>query len=76
MRTTVDLPPAVHRRARRLADESGRSLSQVIADLTVRGLADLDEPIELETDELTGLPLIAGGRPVTDEEVAELIDEP
>lgn len=75
MRTTVDLPPAVHRRARALARERGQSLSRVISDLTLRGLAQLGEPVEVQTDPGTGLPVISVGRPVTDAEVADLLDE-
>jgi hypothetical protein len=65
MRTTVDLPPAVHRRARELAAQRGASLSAVLADLTVRGLAQLDAPVKLTTDSLTGLPILTLGRKVT-----------
>jgi hypothetical protein len=65
MRTTVDLPPAVHRRARELAAQRGVSLSSVLADLTVRGLAQLDAPVKLTTDRLTGLPVLTLGRKVT-----------
>jgi len=32
MRTTVDLPPCVHRRAQELATERHRSLSATVAD--------------------------------------------
>ncbi|MCE1174867.1 MAG: ribbon-helix-helix domain-containing protein [Propionibacteriales bacterium] len=65
MRTTVDLPPAVHRRARELAAQRGVSLSAVLADLTVRGLAQLDAPVKLTTDALTGFPILTLGRKVT-----------
>jgi hypothetical protein len=65
MRTTVDLPPAVHRRARELAVQRGVSLSAVLADLTVRGLAQLDAPVKLTTDALTGFPVLTLGRKVT-----------
>jgi hypothetical protein len=65
MRTTVDLPPAVHRRARDLAAQRGVSLSTVLADLTVRGLAQLDVPVKLTTDALTGFPVLSLGRKVT-----------
>ena len=65
MRTTVDLPPAVHRRARELAAQRGVSLSAVLADLTVRGLAQLDAPVKLTTDRLTGLPVLTLGRKVS-----------
>lgn len=59
MRTTVDLPPAVHRRAVELAKLRGESLSAVVADLTVRGLAAIEEPVTLRTDPRTGLPVLS-----------------
>ncbi len=75
MRTTVDLPPAVHQRARELAAQRGQSLSAVIADLTVRGLALVDEPIRVRTDERTGLPVISLGRSIGSEDVAAALDD-
>lgn len=75
MRTTVDLPPAVHRRARELAAQRGESLSTVLADLTTRGLAQLDAPVTLRTDPLSGLPVLDLGRRVTSADVAEALDE-
>jgi hypothetical protein len=36
-----------------------------LADLTVRGLAQLDAPVKLTTDRLTGLPVLSLGRKVT-----------
>ena len=75
MRTTVDLPPAVHRRARALAEQQGRSLSSVLADLTLRGLAQLDEPVDLAVDGRSGLPVLSVGRPITSDDVAAALDE-
>ena len=75
MRTTVDLPPAVHRRALEIAKRSGRSLSAVIADLAVRGLGQLDQPVVVGTDERSGFPVITIGRRVTSEQVAATLDE-
>lgn len=75
MRTTVDLPPSVHRRALEIAKGSGRSLSAVIADLAVRGLGQLDEPVVIGTDERSGFPVIAIGRRITSEQVAAALDE-
>jgi len=75
MRTTVDLPPAVHRRARELAAQRGESLSAVLADLTTRGLAQLDAPVTLRTDPRSGFPVLSLGRRVTSAEVAEALDE-
>ena len=41
----------------------------------MRGLAQIDEPVRLATDERTGLPMLSLGRRLTSEDVAELIDE-
>jgi hypothetical protein len=75
MRTTVDLPPAVHRRARELAQQRHQSLSAVVADLAIRGLATLGEPLELSTDPTSGFPVITLGRRVTAAEVADALDD-
>jgi len=75
MRTTVDLPPTVHRRAQEIAHERHQSLSAVLADLTVRGLATLGEPLELRTDAKSGFPVITLGRGITSEEVADVLDD-
>lgn len=75
MRTTVDLPPAVHRRARAIAMDTGRSLSSVIVELTVRGLAHLDTPVEVRTDERSGMPVVSIGRTITSQDVAEALDD-
>lgn len=75
MRTTVDLPPSVHRRAREIATERGMSLSAVLAELTLRGLAQLDTPVELRTDPRSGLGVLSVGRRVTSAEVADVLDD-
>jgi len=75
VRTTVDLPPAVHRRARELAQERHQSLSSVVADLAVRGLAALGEPLEVTTDPTSGFPVITLGRRITSAEVADALDD-
>ena len=75
MRTTVDLPPAVHRRALEIAERTGQSLSAVIAELTVRGLSQLDIPVVITTDERSGFPVISVGRRVTSGQVAAALDE-
>lgn len=75
MRTTVDLPDAVHRRAKELAEARGLSMSVVIADLTVRGLSQLDEPVSIQTDPVSGYPIVSIGRRVTDAEVSDLLAE-
>ncbi len=75
MRTTVDLPPAVHRRAQEIAKRLGQSLSTVVADLTIRGLSQLDEPVVVRTDERSGFPVVSIGRRVSSEQVAAVLDE-
>lgn len=75
MRTTVDLPPAVHRRAQEIARRRGVSLSAVIAELTIRGLGQFDEPVVIGTDARSGFPVITIGRRVTSEQVAAALDE-
>jgi hypothetical protein len=75
MRTTVDLPPAVHRRALDLAQERHQSLSAVVADLAIRGLAALGEPINVATDPRSGFPVISLGRRVTSADVADALDD-
>ncbi|MDO5697808.1 MAG: hypothetical protein Q4G51_07515 [Dermatophilus congolensis] len=75
MRTTIDLPPAVHRRAKELAEQRGQSLSAVVVDLATRGLAQLGEPVKLQIDSRTGLPVLSIGKPVTSDQVADLLDD-
>lgn len=75
MRTTVDLPPALHRRAADLALERGQSLSATIAELTARGLSQLDVPLAIRTDGRSGFPVVSVGRVVTSSEVAEALDD-
>jgi hypothetical protein len=75
MRTTVDLPPAVHRRAVDLAQQRHQSLSAVVAELTIRGLAALGEPVLVATDPQSGFPTISLGRRVTSADVADALDD-
>ena len=75
MRTTVDLPPDVHERAKRIAEERRQSLSATLADLTVRGLASLGEPATISTDPISGLPALTLGHRITAAQVAEALDD-
>jgi hypothetical protein len=75
VRTTVDLPPAVHRRAMQLAKRRGLSLSSVIAELATYGLNRLDEPLVVTTDPQSGFPVVSLGRRITSEDVAEALDD-
>ena len=75
MRTTVDLPPAVHRRALALAKERGQSLSATVAELTIWGLGVLDEPVVLESDPVSGFPVLRLGRRITAGDVTIALDD-
>jgi hypothetical protein len=75
VRTTIDLPADLHRIAASLARDSGRSLSETVADLMRRALdfpregGDFVSPV-------TGLPVVRlGGGPITTEDVRGLEDE-
>lgn len=85
MRTTIDLPEDLHQIAASLARHNKRSLGQIVADLMRRGLEApvatanrLAEPqAAYRIDEETGLPVIMGAtRPMTDDDVRALEDEP
>jgi len=75
VRTSVDLPPAVRRRAESLAAARGQSLSATIAELTMRGLAQLDEPVSIAVDPRSGFPVMSFGARITLEDVAAALDE-
>jgi predicted transcriptional regulator len=75
MRTTIDLPPAVHQRARQLAESRGQSLSTVVAELAIRGLSQLDEPLRITTHPTSGFPVISVGRTITAEDVVAALDD-
>ena len=75
MRSTVDLPPAVRRRVEALAASRGQSVSATIAELTIRGLAQLDEPPVITIVEVSGFPVVSIGRPITSEQVAVMLDD-
>ena len=75
MRTTIDLPDDLHRIARSIARDEGRTLSETIAVLLRRALGGTG-PVVHARDGRTGLPTIRLGRPVTTEDVRALDDEP
>lgn len=74
MRTTVDLPPVVHRRALELAKARGQSLSTTLAELATRGLSQLDETVVVRTDEVSGFPVLSVGHRITTGDVATALD--
>lgn len=71
----MDLPPQVHSRALELAKQRGQSLSATVAELASLGLARLGETTRIETDPISGLPVISVGRTLTSEQVADLLDD-
>lgn len=75
MRTTVNLPFAVHQAAVKLAERRGQSMSAVVAELATRGLAALDHPVRVSVDPESGFPTIALGRPITSEDVKRALDD-
>jgi hypothetical protein len=75
MRTTVDLPAAIHRRVVELAKAHGRSLSATVSELTARGLSQLDEPLRISIDERSGFPVVSVGRRITAQDVADALDD-
>lgn len=75
MRTTVDLPPSVHRRVSKLARQRGQSLSATVAELVTYGLSRLDEPVVVTTDPRSGFPVVRVGRRITSPDVADALDD-
>ena len=75
MRTTVDLPPALHRRVTALAQARGQSLSATLAELAARGLNQLKEPLAVSVDERSGFPVLQVGRRITSDDVATALDD-
>ncbi|MBL8930687.1 MAG: hypothetical protein JNL54_11225 [Kineosporiaceae bacterium] len=75
MRTSVTLPDAAYRRAKIIAQRRNQSVSSVIAEMAIRGLDLEDEPDQLATNPVSGLPVIRLGRPITSEDVARMLEE-
>ena len=80
MRTTIDLPEDLHRIALAIARETGRSLSETVADLLRRGLSsgvrEGEWPPTYQVDPDTGLPVVRSRRTITAEDVRSVEDEP
>jgi len=75
MRTTIDLPPDLHRQAKAIAHDRSWTLSAAVAWLMRRGLGEGPKEPEIVIDELTGFPTIDLGRVITSEEVERFLDE-
>jgi predicted transcriptional regulator len=74
MRTTIDLPDDLHERARRIARDSSRTLSETVADLIRRGLESRPATAVARSPR-TGLPVVAVGHVVTTDDVRSLDDD-
>lgn len=75
MRTTVDLPPALHRRVRALAASRRTSVSATIAELTRQAIDQLEPDDEVVIDDESGLPAFAAERAISNDEVLAFLDE-
>jgi predicted transcriptional regulator len=75
MRTTIDLPDDLHARARAIARDTGRTLSETVADLILRGLEDRDAPVAVARSPRSGLPVLSLGSVITSEDVRALEDD-
>jgi predicted transcriptional regulator len=75
VRTTVDLPEDLHRRATALARDTKRTFSQTVSDLVRKGLDGAGADVTVTEDPDTGLPLVHLGRVITSDEVRELEDD-
>jgi len=75
MRTTIDLPPELHRQAKDIAHDKSWTLSEAVAWLMRRGLGEGREEPELVRDELTGLLTVRVGRVITTDEVKRFLED-
>lgn len=71
---TIDLPNDLHEKAKRIARDSSRSLSETVAELIRRGLENRPAaPMTLSRR--TGLPVVSIGRVMTTDDVRALDDD-
>ena len=75
MRTTIDLPDDLHKRAQSIARDTSRTLSETVADLLRRALEE-GPPSQASSSRRTGLPVVRLGTTITTEDVRSLDDEP
>ena len=75
MRTTIDLPPGLLEQIRVIADEHGQSMTSAVTGLLANAVAAARPEPMIARSAATGLPVISTGRPVTCQEVADLIDD-
>ena len=74
MRTTIDLPDDLHRVAKAIARDEGRTVSEVVAILLRRALGE-GGTAQVTRDAGSGLPSVHLGRTITSEDVRSLDDE-
>ncbi len=74
MRTTIDLPDDLHRRALSIARDTSRTLSETVTDLLRRALGD-GGVVETSRSTRTGLPVVRVGTVITTEDVRSLDDD-
>lgn len=74
MRTTIDLPEDLHRLARAVARDEGRTLSETVVRLLRRGLGQ-DSAGAMAAPDAVGLPAVRVGRPLSSGDVRSLDDE-
>jgi hypothetical protein len=74
VRTTIDLPEDLLARAKAIARDTSRTLSEVVSELVRRGLEPPPAPDGRVSDR-TGLPLVSLGRTITSDDVRVLEDE-
>lgn len=58
-----------------IAKARGQSLSSTVAELTARGLGQLDQPLSIVIDERSGFPVVSVGRRITADDVAAALDD-
>jgi hypothetical protein len=74
MRTTIDLPEDLHRRALSIAKDTSRTLSETVADLIRRGL-EQGWTVAVSRSPRTGLPVVRLGTVITTDDVRALEDD-
>ncbi|MDR1388155.1 MAG: hypothetical protein LBJ44_11370 [Propionibacteriaceae bacterium] len=75
MRTTVDLPPALHHRVKDYATQSGQSMSATLAALVAKAMSPLADETPPTRDPRSGFPVVSYGQPITAVAAARLMDE-
>lgn len=75
MRTTIDLPPDLHRATLQIARDRGQTLSRIVTDLLRLALTGGSNDAHVDIDEETGLPVVRVGGRVTVDDVHSVEDE-